>query len=285
MAEIRAMVSQPGYNPNQINEQFEALTTDDDNPLFNRATQALYQPGLILQPILTAAAVDSGLITPDTPVMDPHQPVTLDGHVLRCVTPRDENAAGYTWADMMAMRCPRPLLELGKALGAATLDEIFARFGLKETPQLPIPAESVTSAVEDPDMAAIGQEHLTVTPLQVALAMAVLVEGRLPAPRLIEGTRVNGGEWSAVMPPASTTALPIISPAVGEAILGAWPVDDNVSEFSIAALSGPGGSQNLWYVGMAPSSSPQYVVVIMLEDAKSSAVAEHIGRQLLSEVP
>jgi cell division protein FtsW (lipid II flippase) len=285
VAEVRAMVSQPGYDPNRINEQFETLTTDGDTPLFNRATQALYQPGLILQPILAAAAVDSGLITLDTPVMDPHQPITLDGHVLRCVTPRDEVAGVYTWADMMAMRCPRPVLDLGEALGAATLDEIFARFGLKETPQLPIPAESITSAVEDPAMAAIGQENLTVTPLQVALAMAVLVEGRLPAPRLVEGTRVNGGEWSVEAPPTSNAARPIISPAVGEAVAGAWPVDANVSEFSIAALSGPAGSQNLWYVGMAPSSNPQYVVIILLEDVNSSTIAEHIGRRLLSEVP
>jgi hypothetical protein len=36
---------------------------------------------------------------------------------------------------------------------------------------------------------------------------------------------------------------------------------------------------------MAPSSNPQYVVIILLEDVNSSTIAEHIGRQLLSEVP
>ncbi len=285
VAEVRAMVSQPGYDPNLINEQFSTLTTDDDNPLFNRATQALYQPGLILQPLIVAGAIDSGLLTMNTSVTEPRQPVTIDGHVLRCNTPRGEIDTGYTWADMLAMRCPGPVMDLGEALGAAALDEFFARFGLKEAPQLPVPAESANSAVENPAMAAIGQEHLTVTPLQIALAMAMLIEEHLPAPRLVEGTRLNGEEWNVQLPPTSNTARPIISPAAGEAVVDAWPVIGNVSEFSIAALSGPGGSQNLWYVGLTPSSSSRYVVVILLEDVNNSATASDIGRPLLSQPP
>lgn len=44
---IRAMVSKPGFDPNEVAEQWEYLTSSDNDSsvLFNRATQGLYPPG------------------------------------------------------------------------------------------------------------------------------------------------------------------------------------------------------------------------------------------------
>ena len=55
-AAIRALVSRPNYDSNALAEQFETLADDESGPLFDRASQGLYQPGLIVQPFLTAAA-------------------------------------------------------------------------------------------------------------------------------------------------------------------------------------------------------------------------------------
>src|SRR5690606_23041077 len=63
VAEVRAMVSQPGYDPNRIDEEFEALSTSESSPLINRAAQGLYQPGLVLQPLIMASALDDGLVS------------------------------------------------------------------------------------------------------------------------------------------------------------------------------------------------------------------------------
>jgi cell division protein FtsI/penicillin-binding protein 2 len=184
---------------------------------------------------------------------------------------------------MIKMRCPGPLFALGEDL--ESLDQIFERFGLKSPPGLPIPAESVSVEVENPAMAAIGQEHLTVTPMQVALAMAVLAEGRLPTARLVEGVRNENVDWDNQLPARSDFALPIISPAAGEAILETWPVIGRASEFSVAVLSGPAGSHNAWYIGVAPRTNPRYVLAILSEDTDATTIVENIGRELLATLP
>ncbi len=52
-------------------------------------------------------------------------------------------------------------------------------------------------------------------------------------------------------------------------------------EFAVSVLSGPGGSRNSWFLGMAPADNPQYVAVLTLEGEADPAVAERIGRELL----
>ncbi len=75
VAEIRAMVSLPGYDPNRINDDFDRLTADVPGPLFNRSTQGLYQPGLILQSLIIATAVDDGILLLDDALDNPYLPV------------------------------------------------------------------------------------------------------------------------------------------------------------------------------------------------------------------
>ena len=53
---IRAMYASPGFNPNDIAENWDELRTDEKNtPLVNRATQGLYPPGSIFK-VVTALA-------------------------------------------------------------------------------------------------------------------------------------------------------------------------------------------------------------------------------------
>jgi len=52
--EILVMSSHPTYNPNNLNEEGEALSQDSSSPLLNRATQGLYPIGTALLPLLRA---------------------------------------------------------------------------------------------------------------------------------------------------------------------------------------------------------------------------------------
>jgi cell division protein FtsW (lipid II flippase)/cell division protein FtsI/penicillin-binding protein 2 len=283
VAEVRAMVSRPGYDPNRIDEQFEMLTANENSPLLNRAAQALYQPGLILQPFIIAAAVDGGIISLNDPVADPHRPIMIGGQVQRCAIPRAEDNATYAWADMALMRCPGPLQTLGIRLGSAALDDVFNRFGLKSAPDLSIPVEVNNVGVVDPSSASIGQEQLTVTPMQVALGAAVLAgDGRMPAPRLVEAVAVRPDEWEAKPAGLSVTVMPVVSAEVARAVRDTWPANEGVREFAVSVLSGPSGNRNTWYVGLAPAKAPRFVVALLLEREENATVGEGIGRSLLA---
>jgi penicillin-binding protein 2 len=66
---ILTMVSSPAYDPNLLNgadrkANFARLLNDATYPLFNRATQAAYQPGSTLKPFTALVALDVGAITP-----------------------------------------------------------------------------------------------------------------------------------------------------------------------------------------------------------------------------
>lgn len=283
VADIRAMVSRPGYDPNRIDAEFEALSATDPGPLFNRAAQGLYQPGLALQPFIMAAAVDDGSLNLDETLVAPFAPVTLHGQKLRCEqTPQVGEALTPTWREMGGWRCPAPLQSLGEQLGQATLEAVFSRFGLYQTPDLPIPVAGASIPVDDPGRAAIGQDTLTITPLQAAVATAALAgDGRLPGLRLVESLAGTDGQWAsqpAGAPPAST---PAVSGEAAAAILAGWPTAGGASTFAATALAGPDDSRNAWFLGAAPERAPRFVLALVLEGEAGTATAEAIGEALL----
>jgi penicillin-binding protein 2 len=66
---ILTMVSSPSFDPNLLkgrdrNKNFSKLFSDAKHPLFNRATQASYNPGSTMKPITGLVALDVGAITP-----------------------------------------------------------------------------------------------------------------------------------------------------------------------------------------------------------------------------
>lgn len=74
--EIRALGSSPSFDPNVFSKQikqsdYSRLTSDANGaPLLNRATQGGYPTGSTFKPITAVAALESGVISPDTPYTD-----------------------------------------------------------------------------------------------------------------------------------------------------------------------------------------------------------------------
>ena len=276
---IRAMASHPGFDPNQLDEMFDALVADARSPLLNRAAQNQYQPGMALQPLLVAAALDAGLIRLDETVLDVTRPVTVGPQQVTCVTEPPDPA---TWADVLAHGCPGPMLALGERLGPAGLDDLFAAFGLTRSPSLPIntevpPVQNVADAV----LASIGQENLVVTPLQMALALAVLANsGAGLPPQLVTGVVNESGTWDSVAAPMAGPQVVAAGPA-GQVLAVLPGRDGAVQEFAALAVSGLAGEDIGWYLGVAPAGAPRYVVVVVLENSQEVGQAQRTGRALL----
>ncbi len=277
--DILAMVSHPGYDPNRLDENFDELVADETAPLLNRAVQGQYQPGLILQPFILAAALDRDRIQLEGQVLNANRPVPVNGEIKRCQTTPPDDA---TWADVLRHRCPGPMQDLADRLGLSGLDDIFMRFGFTTQPDLPL--NTATAALEplaDPLQAGIGQDNLTVSPLQVALALAALGnDGRLPAPRLVTAIEDENGIMQA-QPPA---------PTAGDAVTGrsARTIRQLLNtggtlSFVVSALSGP-DSRNGWYLALTPADQPQYAIVVVVENSADLDVVRTIGEGLETAV-
>ncbi len=280
---VRAMVSHPTYDPNLLEEQFDALSADPDSPLLNRATQGQYQPGMLLQPFVLAAALERELITLDQPVDDATDALVLDSRVFECATaPGDD----VTWLDVLQNSCPGPTYRLGQTLQVDQLTQIVDGFGLTLTPTLPIAtAGPVFAPIERPGLAAIGQENLAITPLQAILAWAgLLSNGVFSSGKLLSAVQPPGQEWQVAGPEfqAQSIRRAVESDSADQIVSSL--TREGLVEHGAIALSGPEGESTAWYLGAAPGGSPTFAVVVVLEEGSDPIVAREIGRTILADV-
>ncbi len=248
---IRALASHPTYDPNRLDETFEALRADPSAPLLNRATQGLYQPGAALQTVVLAAALQERVIALDDPAPQATHPLELQGGRLTCArTPGDtsppapvplvdggqRDGEGNSYLAAYISACPSPFAELGPLLGAEALLHVWSRFGLDQALTLPIPTTAglvgqPPASQEALRLAAAGQGELIVTPLHMALVAATIAgEGYQPQPYLVEALQVESAQGSTWQPASSPSlsgqgggqsARPVLPPSVAQALADA----------------------------------------------------------------
>ena len=278
---VRAMASAPSYNPNQLDADFEQLLADEQAPLLNRVTQGQYQPGLLLQPFLLAAAQRDGIIDLRESAAGATGVVTVDGIALEC---QAELTGPASWGDALRSRCPGPMAELAELMGSDELLQALDGFGLLSRPELEIATDGiVTPSIADVGKAAIGQDVIGVSPLQIGLALSALAnDGQLKPVQLVLATQGMDGQWQNV--PAKDGGEQVVPVQVANDILGLFSVHEGISEHNVIVLSGPDGGSNSWYLGLAPAASPRYGVVVVVEDDDQLSSSQAIGRMLLKEV-
>jgi peptidoglycan glycosyltransferase len=278
---IRALASQPSYDPNDLDELFKELTADEEAPLLNRVTQGQYQPGLLLQPFILASALDDAIFVLEDQVEKAKEPVELDEGVLIC---KKSLTGPSTWNEVIALNCPAPMKQLVEDNGTTWLIEAYSKFGFLKAPDLPIETEATTELkILEPIMAAMGQENLAVSPLQVGVALATLAsEGVMRSLKVVEAVQNMDGSWQQEL--NSDESVQVISPQSANSILSALPEQNGIKEYSVSVLSGPEGSTNSWYLGLAPAGQPTFAVVVVIEDSNDLAEAEKVGRSLLRNV-
>lgn len=154
---IKAMASWPSYDPAEfvggVGHAYWSFLQDPENhyPLINRAIQGTYPPGSVFKPVSGAAAIDAGLVGPNTPVSCPPA-WQLGGITFRNWNTRHEGALDlsgalmrscdtyfYELAWQMYQREERQLDETG------AVDEVLPRiaegFGLGDALGIDLPAE------------------------------------------------------------------------------------------------------------------------------------------------
>ena len=279
---VRVMVSHPGYDPNRLDEQFDTLAADADAPLLNRSTQGLYQPGLALQPLIFAAAVEQGRV--DLAASLPHMsdPVELSDQILTCA---EVPAGDASWALSLAARCPAPLLTLAQSWRPEELAAVLDGFGLTTPPDLPLATDSTDpAAIEDMVRAVLGQAELTVSPLQMALAFGALAnDGQLLRPQLVASIMAEDGSWQLAAE-SFESGLTAVSAQAAQDVLAVLPRHEGIIEHHVITLAGPADSENGWYLALAPAGAPQLVAVVVIEDVQNEALAQDVGRALLRAI-
>jgi peptidoglycan glycosyltransferase len=282
---VLALASNPSFDPNTLDENWKALSTDPGAPLLNRATQGLYQPGAIFQSVLLAAAIERGTIALTQTLTQPDRSLTLDRLTLRCL-PGAQNV--HTLADAYAQACPAPFADLAAQLSSAELLSLTQKWKLDQPPLLEIRTSAAPTLTFDLSTTlavqsfGAGQGELTVSPLRMALVAAALGNnGFMPNAFVVKDVQALDGHWEPYMNNAATPT-PIINPATARALLDVLRKQGNTLGHGGAAFSGD--RQHAWFIGLAPADQPKYAIAVLLEDAQNAADAEDIARGMLADL-
>lgn len=305
---ILALASTPAYDPNEladhdgaeVREAWERYTTDEDEPMLNRALSQTYPPGSTFKLVTAAAALSSDEYTPTSPVPGPARldlPLTtvdLPNYFEGSCTPGSRET---TITAALERSCNTTFGALGLALGDDALREQAEAFGFGESLDVPMPvAESVFPAdINEPQTAqsAIGQFDVRATPLQMALVAAGIANaGVVMTPYLVEEvrapdldvlSRTQPDELSRAMPAAVAADLRDIMVSVVEngtatnaAIRGV-----EVAGKTGTAQVGEGSNPHAWFVSFAPANDAQVAVAVVLENGGSERQIE-VGGNLLA---
>ena len=287
---VRALVSAPGYDPNQIDSRGPELLTDPTDPLLNRATQGLYPPGSTYKTVTATAALDSGLVKPS----DIYS--CIDGFVVRGFNIACTNAPpGETQWDFLhayAYSINATFAQVALQIGAARFTDYSRRFGLDGA--IPFDIGLATSSVAAPGTnladillasSGFGQGQLAVTPMQMALIAATVANNGIePAPFLVSAVRDpsggtvmqhDPGNRGAVMKPeTAATMRQFMVTAVKEG----FGDEAGLSGMDVAGKTGTaetGGPETAhgWFIGFAPASAPRIAVAALVENGGAGSLS------------
>lgn len=277
---ILSLVSSPGFNPNLIEVRWLKINEDLSKPLFNRALQGLYPPGSTFKIITAAAALESGAALAET-VYDGPAELKVDGG--RVTNFRDQGFGTMTMREAFARSCNTIFAQIGLQLGDKTLTSMAERFGFNSSQQWELPTKSsqipLAGQMDQVELAwtAVGQGRVLVTPLQMALAGAVVANnGVMMKPFLVQKTADAAGKplketrpavWKRVITAQTAAELSKLMEEVVQKGTGRRAA---VSGVRIAGKTGtaetPTKKNHAWFVGFAPADSPRIVVVVMIEE-------------------
>lgn len=300
---IVAMASLPGFDPANLGRDWPGLSNAVTSPFLNRALSGLFPPGSAFKPVVAAAALEKGWVTPDTSFYCAGER-WVDGQVIR-----DFGGVAHgnlTLSQALAVSCNVTFSGLGIALGPQVIGDFATRLGIGRDWQLGVPSarSSFPRGAKDAWQGAelgIGQGSLVVTPLDMA-AMAVTIArgGNLQPPYVVEKTTGFAPSGTALdtaagarlggIPPAERVLSPLTAARLKEMMV--LVVDEGtgtaagIAGVRVAGKTGsaenPRGAAHAWFIGFAPAENPRYAVSVVVENGGlGGQVAAPVGGRIL----
>jgi penicillin-binding protein A len=307
---VLAMYASPSYDDNKPD------ATGPNVSQVNRSTQAGYPPGSTFKVVTAAAAIDSGMYTPNS-VVNGDSPKPISGVPL--ANDGNQSFGNIDLTTALTLSVNTVWAQVAEHVGRPTMTQYMQRFGFYSKPPLDYPRGELNvsrpfspagrpyppaSPNEDIGRIGIGQGGLEVTPLQMAMvAAAVANGGKLMAPHFadrvvdIDGRTVetiNPTVDNQVMKPSTAQEITQMMRRVVEegtgtpAQLGGISVAGKTGTASIGA-SGSNLTEP-WFIGFAPVPNPKVAVAVTVERSQggfggtvAAPIAKAVIQTLLSE--
>lgn len=300
--ELLALTSFPSYDPEIMadgdeGEVIAGYNRDDRLPFLNKVIGGAYTPGSIVKPFVAYAALENGIVTPETEFVstgelvlpNPYNP----SNPSRFTDWRAHGVVNMRTAIAFSSNVYFYIVGGGfgnqRGIGITKMAENYRRFGLGTTTGIRL-AEEQAGIVPDPAwkerefnddwrlgdtyFTSIGQYGFLVTPLQMLRAYGALATGgRLVSPHVVKGEQgavkeldldpayirvVHEGMRMATNYPGGT-ARSLERPQVAIA-----------AKSGTAEIGAGNAFVNSWAAGFFPYEKPKYAFIIMMDKAPRS---------------
>ena len=266
--EILAMVNQPSYNPNN-RHQLRRLT------LRNRAATDVFEPGSTMKPFIVATALETGRYTPGTAVSTAPGWMRVGRNSVRDVH-------DYGLLDVAGVIKKSSNVGISKIALSLPRERIWSTlsalgFGVPSASGFPGEASGLLTSPggwNDIETATLAFGYgISVTPLQLAKAYAVLAAGGIRRPvTLLRQDQPPAGKRVVT----ARVAQQLIAMLEAVTNPGGTALQARVAGYRVAGKTGTvrkseaGGYADDKYLavfaGMAPASKPRLVMVVMVNE-------------------
>lgn len=277
----------------------------------NKMLQEVYEPGSVFKPLVMAAAINGGEVTPNS-TFDDTGPLGVDFNKTTGTydyyidTFNNQYHGIETMTQVLEHSCNTGMTYISKKLGPALFYSYLKAFGFTERTGVGLNDEAIGKLAyyegwTESEMAtkAFGQ-GISITPLQLAQAYTTIFNnGTMMQPYLVKSITYADGHKEDFDP---TPVRQVITPETAQKVVAMMTdVVESYASISIPdhyfagksgtaqtykhglALSGIGTTEAT-FIGGGPIEDPQFLVIVKMDHPRSSQWAEGTSGQVLKKV-
>ncbi|MDO8686522.1 MAG: penicillin-binding protein 2 [Clostridiales bacterium] len=327
--EVLVMVSYPTFDPSIFlegsdNKEAQKAIMDlfnndnKDKPAFNRPLSGMYAPGSTFKPLIAIAALEEGIITPQTKIYDSGH-VNIGNMDFWCL--EYDKKTGYgahgslNVVTALAVSCNIFFHQIGYMTTIDKIEKWARYFGLGEYTGIDVDSSNEKRGVlatkeykketfndiwrpADTAQVSIGQLYNAFTPLQLANYMSTLANGgKRYTPHLIKKVVSSEGdivfetvpEYQEVpLKEETLTAVKSGMVAVTNSVDGTAVKVFNDFPFKVAGKTGTAEtgyesiqSSNALFVAYAPADNPEIAIAVVVEKGVWGAYTAPIAKDIM----
>lgn len=299
--EILAMASTPQMNLNNFGNYTETYNYASE---FNRAVSQQYEPGSVLKILTMAAALDSGVVAPNTTYLDTGYYEIGGAYVYNW----DRGA----WGPQDMTGCLQNSLNvcmarLADLMGPDVFYTYMRRFGIGHPTGVDMAGEASgrlkTPGDDDWYQVDLGTnsfgQGVATTPIQMlAAASALANNGKMVYPHVLYGMVSNGGQYNTPTQSLGTPIAPQTARTVSEMLALGLERGNSLALVDGYRIAGKTGTAqiptdqgiysideiNASFIGWGPLDEPKFMVYVWLEKPDSADWASYLAAPVFKEV-
>lgn len=291
-AQLLAMANWPPIDPTDLSQ----VSNED---LLNRATGFTYEPGSTFKAFTVAAALEKGLVTPETAFTLPPKLQVADREI------EDSHPRGtvtLTVAQILAQSSNVGAVTVGLQLGSSRFSRWIERFGFGHPTGVQFPAEErgIVPELDEYSGSTMGNlpigQGLAVTPIQMIAGYAAIANGGiLRQPQLVK--RI--GEREVEPPPGRRVIDPGVAAQVREMLEGVLAPGGTAAEVSVPGytLAGKTGTSEVAengaysetkfvasFIGFAPARDPRLLVAVIVDQPQGEIYGGSVAAPAFGDI-